>query len=239
MSRAAEIFACLDLTSLSGDETSAVITRLCEKAYSRTLGNVAAICVYPKWVKQVKAATAGSKIAVATVLNFPEGNQPISTVLSDLQKVVADGADEVDVVIPYPSIQLGHTQSAFDLLAAIKRQAPEVKLKAILETGMLSDEAIKLAAETAMAAGADFLKTSTGKVPVGATLAAAKTLLNCIAEHQRKTGHWVGFKASGGVKTQEQAQSYWDLAVELCGKNYVTSAYFRLGASSLVDNLSE
>jgi len=229
-----KLFELIDLTSLNETDTAETISALCKKA---TMGDhaVAALCVYPAFVKQAKKELAGEKIRVATVANFPNASDSLENVLTLIREVIADGADEVDVVFPYHDYLKGEKEKAFDFIRACKKACGEnILLKVILETGALSDPAIISEVSHGVChAGADFLKTSTGKISVGATPDAARAMLTVIQKMPRP----IGFKVSGGVRTIEQAALYVKLAEEIMGASFVTPARFRIGASQLVDVL--
>lgn len=223
----------LDLTTLSDTDTDDSVRALCAKAHGMH-GSVAAVCLYPQFVKTAKAALAGTNIKVATVANFPTGKDNPSAVLVAIQTAIADGADEIDVVLPYESFVLGHLPHVSQFIEACKTQCGDTTLKVILESGILPSEGIVAAAsQLCIDAGANFLKTSTGKVPIGATLDAAEAMLNTIKQNKKP----VGFKASGGIRTWDDAQKYLALAEKIMGKDWVTPKTFRFGASSLLGDL--
>ena len=228
-----KIIGLIDLTSLNDNNTDESIIQLCQQAET-PYGNVAALCIYPKFVSVAKSQLAPIDVMVATVVNFPDGQSDVATVLQATQAALAAGADEIDIVIPYHDIQQGNWQTTTDLIQTVKAMCTSKTLKVILETGALNANQIRQAAITAIAAGADFLKTSTGKITIGATLEAAEIMLNLIYQHYKATSQWVGFKASGGVRTFVQAEEYLNLACSICGESYLTSKTFRFGASSLL-----
>lgn len=222
--------ACLDLTSLNDSETPADIERLCERATGR-FGATAAVCVWPR-----RAALARSllppKVAVAAVANFPDGGSEIERAVRDTGVIADAGAQEVDVVLPYRDLA-----GAPALLAAVRRACEGLTLKVILETGELKDEAaIRTACRIALDAGADFLKTSTGKTPVSATPAAARWLLQAIAADLQARER-VGFKPAGGIRTVADAARYIALVGEILDPGAVRPARFRIGASALLDDI--
>ncbi len=235
----------IDLTSLNNNDTNETITKLIKKA--SLLGPVSAICIYPKFVSHSyntlkKEAEVNQKIKnvkIATVVNFPHGNDSVLNVCTLIGSSIANGAEEIDLVIPYNDINKGVTESTAILVRAAREACGEkVPLKVIIESGCLeSEEKIRLASKIAIANGADFIKTSTGKVPIGATLNAAEAMLSEIKNHFDKTGKWVGLKVSGGVRTSDQASEYVTLARKICGENYITGKTFRIGASSLIDDI--
>jgi deoxyribose-phosphate aldolase len=228
---------CLDFTSLNDTDTDDDIRTLCARAIT-PLGNVAAVCVYARFVNFCTRELANTDIKIATVVNFPNGQDNINDVLADVKAALFDGADEIDVVWPYKAYLQGDRENAMHLVSSIKKLCGDKIVKVILETGELKNPAIIAAAsEDALTAGADFLKTSTGKVPVGATLEAAAIMLQAIKNHRSKTLSTLGFKASGGIRTAQDAAHYIQLARSIMGEDWVTPKTFRLGASSLLNNL--
>lgn len=218
--------ACLDLTSLNDADTAADVERLCRRAEGPQ-GRVAAVCVWPRFVAQARAALPPA-VKVAAVANFPDGSTDVERAVREAAEIVAAGGDEVDVVMPWQALDQART-----LLAQVRRETRGRTLKVILETGELRDPLlIRNAARIALDAGADFLKTSTGRTPNGATIDAARLLLTAISSGgYRQTG----LKVSGGIRTAEQAQNYVYLARAALGQP--TPARFRIGASSLLDDL--
>ena len=233
-SEAARALSMLDLTSLGDDDTPASVGAMLKRAIAPA-GPVAAVCVWPAFVAQAKSALAGTAVRVATVSNFPHGRPDIAGAVEVTKQAVADGADEVDVVWPYGSWLNGNTAIAGDLVAACKGACGSTAhLKVILETGRLQTaDAIAGSSRDAIAAGADFIKTSTGKTPISATLEAAHIMLEAI----RESGKPVGLKPSGGIRTTEQAVAYLRLADSIMGPGWATPETFRFGASSLLDAL--
>ena len=218
--------ACLDLTSLNDNDQPADIERLCERAVGPQ-GATAAVCVWPRFVALARARLPAA-VRVAAVANFPAGSTDLARALRDTQVIVDAGGDEVDVVIPYRELSC-----APSLLSEVRRACEGLTLKVILETGELQDEAlIRQACAIALDAGADFLKTSTGKAPVSATPAAARLLLQAIAQG----GHThVGFKPAGGIRTVADAALYIALTAEHLGS--VSPQRFRIGASGLLNDI--
>jgi len=218
--------ACLDLTSLNDGDTEADIERLCQRAQGPH-GHTAAVCVWPRFAAFARARLPAT-VHVAAVANFPDGSSDIARAVRDAQAIAEAGAQEVDVVIPYRDLD-----AAPALLTAVRVACRGLTLKVILETGELQDAAlIRRAAAMALDAGADFLKTSTGKVKVNATLEAAALLLQAI----RDGGHdQVGFKPAGGVRTVAEAAAYIALTAEYLGT--VTPQRFRIGASGLLNDI--
>lgn len=226
--------ACLDLTSLNDADTEADIERLCRRAQGPH-GPTAAVCVWPRFVAQARRLLPET-IAVAAVANFPAGGTDIARAVEDTRAIVAAGGNEVDVVLPHAALRAGDEAAVRALLDAVRAAAPSLTLKVILETGALVDEAlIDRASVLSIAAGADFLKTSTGKTPVSATPAAAQAMLACIAS--TPAARAVGFKASGGVRTVADAATYIALQSQLLGAESVVPRRFRIGASSLLDDI--
>ena len=231
----AQILSLLDLTSLNEDDTPAVIDALCSNA-TQSIGKVAAVCVYPPFVAQCRARLpASSGINVATVVNFPSGNEPLADVLAQTQHALADGTNEIDLVFPYQALQQGNADAGTAMCSQIATLVHQHSgsLKVILETGALSPEHIAQAAQIAIAAGADFLKTSTGKIAHGASLEASAILLDQIAQAKQP----VGLKISGGVRDIATAQAYIAQAAAKMGADWVQPENFRIGASSLLKEL--
>jgi deoxyribose-phosphate aldolase len=234
---ATKIISLMDLTSLNLDDNADKIRNLCEQGIS-SYGAVAAVCIYPEFVEIASSALENTEVRVATVANFPYGNESVQDVLKTIRAAIENGADEIDVVIPYQSYLQGNRIETQDLVRACKEACQGVCLKVILETGALEKpEIIAKASKDVLEAGADFLKTSTGKISIGASLEAAEVMLREINNHYQATGKMAGFKASGGVKTVEQAEAYIELATRIMGADYITADYFRFGASSLLDNV--
>lgn len=237
--------ACLDLTSLNIDDTHQQIDELCDRALSPAPGvdvRPAAVCVYPRFAKQVRARLEGSGIAVAAVANFPAGTAGAGVVVNEVEQALADGANEIDVVFPYRGYLDGAEQTAADLVRRVSRvcthRARPATLKVILETGMLGErDVIAAAASMAVANGADFLKTSTGKLEPGATLEAAAALLEVIVATQRDAGRSIGLKVSGGVKSVADAAEYLDLADLYLQPDGAHRGNFRFGASGLLNKI--
>ena len=232
---AALALSCLDLTSLNAQDTEADIAQLCQRAQS-PFGPVAAVCVWPRLAafarKQLPA-----HIAVAAVVNFPDGSMDLQRAVSDTSDIVQSGAQEVDVVLPYAQLIAGNDTAVAQVLTAVRAACPGLLLKVILETGELKDAALMAhASRLALDAGADFLKTSTGKTPVSATPEAARTLLETIAADPAARQR-VGFKPSGGIRTVAEAAIYMALTAEILGPQALTPKRFRLGASSILTDI--
>ncbi|MCT2387725.1 deoxyribose-phosphate aldolase [Erwinia pyrifoliae] len=230
----------MDLTTLNDDDTDANVIGLCRQAKSPA-GNTAAICIYPRFIplaRKTLREQGTPEIRIATVTNFPHGNDDIDIALAETRAAIAYGADEVDVVFPYRALIAGNETVGFELVKACKQacSAANVLLKVIIESGELKEEAlIRQASEIAIDAGADFIKTSTGKVPVNATPAVAEIMMRTIAAkgvHQQ-----VGFKPAGGVRTADDAALYLQLADDILGPDWADARHFRFGASSLLASL--
>ena len=242
--QAARALACLDLTSLNLDDTPERIDALCDRALSPAPGidiHPAAVCIYPRFVAQAQARLRTSGIAVAAVANFPLGIAPVEDVVAEVEQALADGADEIDVVFPFRAYLSGDHAAAAELVlrvsSACHEGASQARLKVILETGVLQEPTpIKAAAAVAVANGADFLKTSTGKLEPAATPEAAAALLEVIASAQR-AGRQIGLKVAGGVKTVAEAAGYLDLADRSLQPNGAEPNNFRFGASGLLNDI--
>lgn len=218
----------LDLTDLSDTSTAAAVENLCGKARA---SGVAAVCVWPDFVAGSVRALRGSGVRVATVINFPEGGEDIERMVADTHATLADGADEIDLVLPYRALMRGEAESARAMVAAVHGACVGRLLKVILETGELDDPAlIAQASRLSLDAGADFIKTSTGKSPVSATLPAAETMLAAIRAHGDRPA---GLKVSGGLRRVEDAGAYLALADRIMGPDWVSPSTFRIGASAL------
>lgn len=230
----------MDLTTLNDDDTDAKVIALCHQAKSPA-GNTAAICIYPRFIpiaRKTLREQGTPDIRIATVTNFPHGNDDIDIALAETRAAIAYGADEVDVVFPYRALMAGNSQVGFELVKACKQACAEasVLLKVIIETGELKDAAlIRQASEIAIDAGADFIKTSTGKVSVNATPEVAQIMMQVIRDKGVKAE--VGFKPAGGVRTAEDAAIYLQLADDLLGSDWADARHFRFGASSLLASL--
>lgn len=228
----------LDLTSLNADDTTATITTLCQQAIT-PYGNVAAVCVYPQFVKLAKQLLQNTSVKIATVANFPLGNDPLSQVITAIEQAITDQADEIDIVIPYQTYLAGEHNVVRTFTQSCKTSCgTAIKLKIILETGALADaNKIADASMQAIAGGADFIKTSTGKYAINATPTAAKIMLTMIKEMTNNSTTTVGFKAAGGIQTITQANEYLQLAEEILGKEWVTPKTFRIGTSRLLQDI--
>jgi len=228
----------VDLTNLNDDCTEADVSALTSRTVTDH-GSVAAVCIWPKFVAQAVRELSGTGVKVATVVNFPAGGTETTAVVAETKKAIEDGADEIDLVMPYRGFMEGRKGFAEEQIIRVKEVIPApAKLKVILETGEIKDQLlIHLASEIAIGAGADFIKTSTGKVPVNATLEAAEIMLTAIEEARRDHQKDVGFKPAGGIRTVDDAAAYLALADKIMGHNWVSSSTFRFGASGLLDAL--
>ncbi|CFQ44947.1 deoxyribose-phosphate aldolase [Yersinia bercovieri] len=230
----------MDLTTLNDDDTDDKVIALCRQAKSPA-GNTAAICIYPRFIpiaRKTLREQGTPEIRIATVTNFPHGNDDIAIALAETRAAIAYGADEVDVVFPYRALMAGNDKVGFELVKQCKEAcaAANVLLKVIIETGELKQEhLIRQASEIAIKAGADFIKTSTGKVPVNATLESAGIMMRTIRD--LGVGKTVGFKPAGGVRTAEDAAQFLQLADQLMGEGWADARHFRFGASSLLASL--
>lgn len=227
--------ACMDLTSLNDGDTASDIERLCERAVGAPQrGTAAAICVWPRWAALARERLPRT-IAVAAVANFPGGDGDVGSVAREVRGIVNSGADEVDLVLPWRRLLEGDEAGVTTLLAVARAAAEGAVLKVILESGELREPAlIARAAQLALDAGADFLKTSTGKTRVGATPQAARVMVEAIAAWPARR---VGFKPSGGLRTLDDVATYMALVRAQLGTTAVQPARFRLGASSLLGEL--
>ncbi len=225
----------LDLTDLSDQAGETGALQLCARAIAAP-GPVAAICIWPQFIKLARQTLKASPVRIATVINFPAGNSNCNLIGSDITEAIADGADEIDLVLPWRAFLAGEAEIAREMVAEGRGSCGDKTLKVILETGEYPDQtAVRAASELAIAAGADFIKTSTGKTGTSATPAAARTMLEAI----RASGKPVGLKPSGGLRTLADAKTYLDLADEIMGPGWATAKTFRFGASGLYGVLAD
>ena len=236
------IISLLDLTTLEGTDNDDRIKALCAKALSFGQHNLplpAAVCVYPPFVKLAKQLLAGSGVHVASVAGaFPSGQLPLHLRVNECKYVVEQGADEVDMVISRGVFLAGNQQVLVDEVAAMKEACGNVHLKVILETGeLVTTDHIRLASELAISGGADFIKTSTGKVQPAATPEAMAEMLHVISAHFKNTGVKIGIKPAGGISTPDQALLYYLLVKNICGDAWLNNKLFRIGASRLADGI--
>ena len=235
---------CMDLTTLEGTDTAGKIVALCAKAVrpdplDPSIPPVAAVCLYPQLVPIAAEQLAGTGVHVASVAGaFPAGLGPLDARLREVQEVVELGADEVDIVLNRSLFLGGRYAQAYEELVAARETAGNAHLKVILEVGELgSYDRVRQASMLAMAAGADFIKTSTGKIGVGATLPAALCMLEAARDFHRQTGVAVGVKVAGGVRKAKQAIQYLTLVHETLGAGWMTPDRFRIGASTLLNDV--
>ena len=226
----------VDLTNLDDDASADDVVALCARA-SGTHGSVAAVCIWPRFVTVARRALADTPVRIATVANFPSGAEPLGNVVAQVRSALVDGADEIDVVLPYRAFSSGDIAAATELLDAVRAEVPRDGnrlLKVILETGELGQLAlIEAAARLAIDHGADFIKTSTGKTRISATLDATGVMLGVINELDRR----VGLKPSGGIRTLPDAAAYLTQADAMMGPAWVSWRTFRFGASGLLTAL--
>jgi deoxyribose-phosphate aldolase len=237
------IFSCIDLTTLEATDNDERINALCNQALdfanSDKHVSVAAICVYMPFVKLGRQLLHSSGIKVATVsCSFPSGQLPLHLKLAETAWAAAQGADEIDMVISRGLMLAGDHEAIFNEVKAVKAACGNAHLKVIIESGELSDPAIiRKASELALLAGADFLKTSTGKVQPAATPEAAVVMLDTIKEYFEKTGRKVGFKPAGGIAEPESAMIYYNLVKGILGESWLNPQLFRIGASRLASRV--
>ncbi len=239
------ILSMIDLTTLEGMDTVKKVEQLCYKATHLhnqipNLPNVAAVCVYPNMVRTASNALKGSDVLVASVATaFPSGNSTLPIKINDTKEAIENGANEVDMVISRGKFHSGEYNYVFDEIAAIKDVCGEnSRLKVILETGELGDyDHIRMASEIAINAGADFIKTSTGKISPAATLPITLVMLEAIKDHYYKTGKMVGMKPAGGISNAKLALQYLMLVKETLGNLWLDKHWFRFGASSLANDV--
>lgn len=239
------IFQSIDFTTLEAFDNEEKINDFCAKALAFPKEephlSVPAICIYSPFVKQAKQLLAGSDIHVATVAcAFPSGQMPFDLKVKEVEYCVEQGADEVDMVISRGTFLAGNYDEVFNEIKTIKATCKDAHLKVILETGELKTVAnIRKASELAILAGADFIKTSTGKVPVAATPLAAISMIDTIKEYYEVTGKMVGFKPAGGMKTPEDAMTYYYLVKGILGEPWLNKDLFRVGTSRLAGQIVE
>ena len=234
----------IDLTTLEGKDSMGKVSQLCNKALHLHdsypgLPNVAAVCVYPPMVPTAVNLLKGSKVKVASVATaFPSGMTSLRTKLNEVKNVVKMGADEVDMVISRGYFLRGDYNYVYDEIAAVKEVCGEAHLKVILETGELQTlDNVRLASDIAMSAGADFIKTSTGKIQPAATQPVALVMLEAIRDFYFKTGKMIGLKPAGGISNAKTAIQYLVLTRETLGSKWLTPNLFRFGASSLANDI--
>ncbi len=238
------LFNTIDLTTLKSTDSPQSVAKFVERVNDfdneyPQLKNVAAICVYPNFAQVVRTVLDVTDVEIACVSGgFPSSQTFLETKVAETALAIADGADEIDIVLNLGSFFDGDWEDVSDEIQEIKHSCHGNRLKVILETGALKTaKNIKAASVLAMYSGADFLKTSTGKEYPGASLEAAYVMALCIKEYYKKTGTMVGFKASGGVSTTNEAIKYYTIIKEVLGEQWLTNEYFRIGASRLANNL--
>lgn len=238
------LFNTIDLTTLKSTDSPQSVAKFVERVNDfdneyPQLKNVAAICVYPNFAQVVRTVLDVTDVEIACVSGgFPSSQTFLETKVAETALAIADGADEIDIVLNLGSFFDGDWEDVSDEIQEIKHSCHDNRLKVILETGALKTaKNIKAASVLAMYSGADFLKTSTGKEYPGASLEAAYVMALCIKEYYEKTGTRVGFKASGGVSTTNEAIKYYTIIKEVLGEQWLTNEYFRIGASRLANNL--
>jgi deoxyribose-phosphate aldolase len=234
----------IDLTTLEGKDTPGKVRSLCAKAVlpldrDPSIGPVAAVCVYPNMVPIAVKALEGSGVHVASVATaFPSGLSPLDIKLEDTRRAAEYGADEIDMVIDRGAMLMGDYRKVFDEIAAVKEACGKAHLKVILETGELgSYDVVRKASEIGIAAGADFIKTSTGKIQPAATPAVTLVMLEAIRDHYQATGRKIGMKPAGGIRTAKQSLHYLVLVKETLGDAWLTPDLFRFGASVLLNDV--
>ena len=240
------VLGCIDLTTLEGSDNTQKIKDLCQTAInfkddSRHIPSTAAVCVYPPFVAQAKALLKGTDIHVASVAGaFPAGQSPIEIKVAEVKYAVAAGADEIDMVISRGKFLEGNYQEVYDEIVAIKQACGKAHLKVILETGELKTaDNIYAASMIAMEAGADFIKTSTGKIAVNATPESFLIMLDAIADFYKQSGKIVGMKPAGGISDAENSLLYVKILENVLGKQWLNKQYFRIGASRLAKKIQE
>ncbi len=237
------VVSMMDLTTLEGKDSPGRVQALCEKARwphaDPVVRSCAAVCVYPKFVALAKAALAGSTVKVASVATaFPSGASMLAVKLDDVRSAVAAGADEIDMVIDRGAMLAGRYDTVFDEIERVKAVCGRAHLKVILETGELGTyDLVRRASRIAMLAGADFIKTSTGKVQPAATPGVALVMLEAIRDFYSESNRRIGLKVAGGIRTSKQALHYIVLANETLGDAWLTPDLFRIGASGLLNDV--
>jgi len=234
----------IDLTTLEGSDTEGKVKQLCYKAQHLHdempgLPTVAAVCVYPNFVGLAKKSLGKSKINVASVATaFPSGNSSRAIKLRDVKMAVDQGADEIDMVISRGHFHQGDYNFVFDEIAAVKEACKDARLKVILETGELGTfDKVRCASDIAIHAGADFIKTSTGKISPAATMPVTLVMLEAIRDYYLDTGIMVGMKPAGGISKSKLALHYLIMVKETLGEKWLTNKWFRFGASSLANDV--
>ena len=226
------LISLLDLTTLNDNDTNETVTNLCQKATSK-YGNTASVCIYPQFILHAKTILP-QDFKIATVINFPQGIANNTILEKEIINAINLGADELDVVFPYRTFLEGNTEFCKEYLNIARETCENKTLKIIIESGEIKNIiAIKDATQLCIDANADFVKTSTGKTDISATPEAANAILETIAQSGKK----IGFKASGGIKTLYDAKTYLTLAQSIMGNDWINQSHFRIGASSLLNDL--
>ena len=238
------IVSMMDLTTLEGKDTPGKVAYLCRKAIQPidaryAVPHCAAVCVYPNLVRSARMFVGDSGVQVASVATaFPSGQSALPVKLDDTRFAVAEGADEIDMVIDRGAFHAGEFARVSDEISAVKEACGAAHLKVILETGELgSYDEVRLASDIAMRAGADFIKTSTGKVTPAATLPVTLVMLEAIRDFYYDTGHRIGMKPAGGIRTAKEALAYLVMLSETLGDDWMTPDLFRFGASTLANDV--
>lgn len=238
------VLSMIDLTTLEGRDTPGKVKQMCYKAKhlhdsKQGLPTVAAVCVYPTMVRIAKNALSGTSVNVAAVATaFPSGLAPMSVKIDDTKYAVQEGADEIDMVISRGKFLAGEYAFVFDEIAQIKEVCGKARLKVILETGELATlDNVRKASDLAIYAGADFIKTSTGKIQPAATMQVTYTMLMAIRDYYDETGIMVGMKPAGGISNSKLALHNLVMVKELLGDDWLTNEWFRFGASSLANDV--
>lgn len=238
------VLSMIDLTTLEGADTESKVKQLCYKAMhlhdqAEGLPTVAAVCVFPTMVATAKKALGSSLVKVASVSTaFPSGQAPLSVKIEDTRFALDQGADEIDMVISRGRFHSGDYAFVYDEIAQIKEICGSKTLKVILETGELGHlDQVRKASDIAIAAGADFIKTSTGKISPAATMPVTLVMLEAIRDHYFKTGEKIGMKPAGGISTAKSALHYLVMVKETLGEEWLTNQLFRFGASRLANDV--
>jgi deoxyribose-phosphate aldolase len=238
------VISMLDLTTLEINDSRGKVQALCRKAIKpiedgSEIPHVAAVCIYPKFIKTAKKVLFGSGVKVASVTaSFPSGQIPLRIKLEEVKQAISLGVDEVDIIINRDEFLTGNYDFTFNEVRKIKEVCGNILLKVILETGRLETfDNVRKASLIAMSAGADFIKTSTGKIQPPATIPMALVMLEAIRDFYNEMGRKVGMKPAGGIRTTEAVISYLTLVNKTLGNEWLTPDLFRIGASSLLDDL--
>lgn len=230
------LMSLIDLTRLKNGDDPTGIETFCADAVN-SLGHVAAVCVYHEFVQLARISVTDPEVKIATVINFPGGDNELSMCLTDIRAAHVEGVDEFDIVMPYKQILAGEEESILKFLKACKEACKGKTMKVIIETGALGDEQlIRKATKIAINGGADFVKTSTGKIKTGATIEAVTTMVDTIKENM-PSDRTVGIKISGGVQTPAKAETFLSIIRERMGDDWISPNTVRIGASELLKNL--